>query len=69
MSPLTLKRIKKAKGRVRISKSDTDQPQPTVVEWSVQVLEDGAWQTIYRSRDRTMCEQVISKANGQVILG
>lgn len=68
MSPLTLKRIKKA-GRVRISKSDTNSPQPTVVEWMVQVLEDGAWQTIYRNRDRSLCEQVISKANGQVILG
>lgn len=69
MSPLTLKRIKEAKGKVRIKKSDNSSPTPTVVEWELQVQENGVWQTVFIDRDRTMCEQVISKAARQVILG
>lgn len=69
MSPLTLKKIKDAKGKVRIKKSDNDSSNPTVVEWYVQIMNNGIWETVYRDRDRKLCEQAIQKANRQVILG
>ena len=69
MSPLTLKKIKDAKGKVRIQKSDINSKTPTVVEWYVQVLTNDSWETVFTDRNRTVCEQVISKANRQVILG
>lgn len=61
MSPLTLKRIKEAKGNVRVKSDNSD--------WVVQILEDNTWKTIYKNKERTVCEEAVTKASQQVILG
>jgi len=69
MSPLTLKRIKEAKGNVRIRQSDNSSTTPSIVEWYIQVLENDIWNTIFTNRDRVICEQAVQKAIRRVILG
>lgn len=61
MSPLTLERIKKANGKVRIVEGTDKTSQ-------VQIQESGAWVTIY-TNSRKLCEQVVRGANNKVILG
>ena len=62
MSPLTLDRVKKANGKVRIVESNDKSGH------SVQIQEGGAWITIY-TNSRELCEQVIRGANSKLILG
>lgn len=61
MSPLTLDRIKKADGKVRIIESTGD-------IHSVQIQEAGVWITVY-TNSRQLCEQVVRGANNRLILG
>lgn len=69
MTPLMEQRIKKANGNIKIKQVDNIVNNITVQEWQIQALENGTWQTIYKSRDRCLCERIVSKANRQIILG
>ena len=60
MSPLTLDRIKKANGKVRIVESADAH--------SVQIQESGVWVTVY-TNSRQLCEQAVRGANSKLILG
>lgn len=61
MSPLTLEKIKKANGRVRIVENNS--------EYCIQILDKNVWTTIFKSNDKTICESAIQKANSKLILG
>lgn len=71
MSPLIIDRIKKANGQVRVVPSGglnaTDVASSN--KWSVQVLEGGAWISVFTGDNRQICEQTVRKATSQVILG
>jgi len=71
MSPLTLDKIKKAKGRVRIvsQPAKTNTVGVSVERFAIQIEEDNVWSTIFVGNDRQICESHIRKANSQVILG
>jgi hypothetical protein len=70
MSPLTIERIKKAKGQVRIVPLDGNPNSTIDVErFSVQILENGAWVNVYTDTDRNLCEQAVRQATSKVILG
>lgn len=69
MSPLTLERIKKAKGNVRIISIPQPGQTVTVTTYAIQILENNAWTTVFTDRNRQLCEQTVSKATGQVLLG
>jgi hypothetical protein len=66
MSPLTIDRIKKANGNVRI-KSSTGTNNAT--KYSVQILENGVWVSVLEDHNRSICEQAVRKATSKVILG
>lgn len=70
MSPLTIDRIKKANGQVRIVPVDGNPNGQAMVErFAIQVLENGAWVNVFTGNDRSICEQTIRKATSKVILG
>lgn len=67
MSPLTIERIKKAKGNVRIV--PLDQSGVSVKNYAIQILEGKVWVNVFVNHDRQLCEQAVRKATSQVILG
>lgn len=69
MSPLTLERIKKAKGQVKIAPIADPQKATNVMKYGIQIMESGAWVTIFTDHSRAICEQAVRKAASQVILG
>ncbi|MHA2231324.1 MAG: hypothetical protein ACXAB4_02420 [Candidatus Hodarchaeales archaeon] len=69
MSPLTLERIKKAKGQVKITEISDPQKHTNVMKFGIQIMENGAWVTIFTDHSRQICEQTVRKAASQVILG
>ena len=69
MTPLTLERIKKAKGQVRISSLSDPQKATNVMKYGIQIMEGGAWVTIFTDHSRHICEKAVRKAASQVILG
>lgn len=70
MSPLTIERIKKSKGQVRIVPVDGNPNGSIGVDrFSIQILEDGAWTSVFVGTDRNLCEQAIRQATSKVILG
>lgn len=69
MSPLTLERIKKAKGQVRIAPISDPQKPMNVMVYSIQIMENNAWVTVFTDHSRQICEQAVRKAASQVILG
>ena len=69
MSPLTLERIKKAKGQVKIANITDPQTATNVMKYGIQIMEGGAWVTIFTDHSRQICEQAVRKAASQVILG
>lgn len=62
MSPLTLDRIRRANGNVRIK-------EEAGVGHAIQVLEGGAWITVFVNTSKSVCEQAVRGAAGNVILG
>lgn len=68
MSPLTIDRIKKAKGNVRIVPLEED-ISVSVQKYAIQILEGAAWVNVFVNHDRKICEQTVRKAASQVILG
>jgi hypothetical protein len=70
MSPLTIERIKKAKGQVRIVPLDGN-PNSTINidRYAIQIMEEGVWTNVYVGTDRNLCEQAVRKASNKVILG
>lgn len=68
MSPLTIEKIKKAKGNVRIVPVSEEGPI-TVTKYAVQILEGDAWKNVFINHDRQLCEQTVRKATNKVILG
>lgn len=71
MSPLIIDRIKKANGQVRVVPAGgltVEETAPTN-KWSVQVLEGGAWISVFTGDNRQICEQTVRRATSQVILG
>ena len=68
MSPLTIERIKKAKGNVRIVPLP-EQAGISVKKFAIQILEGKAWVNVFVNHDRQICEQTVRKATSQVILG
>ena len=69
MSPLTLERIKKAKGQVKIASISDPDKVTNVMKYGIQIMENGAWITIFTDHSRLICEQTVRKATNQVILG
>lgn len=69
MSPLTIERIKKANGNVRIVPINESANTISVTKYAIQILEGAAWVNIFVNHDRQLCEQTIKKATSQVILG
>jgi hypothetical protein len=61
MSPLTIDRIKKANGKVKIVESSGS--------YSVQVQEAGVWVTVLSNTSKVVCEQAVRGANNKLILG
>jgi hypothetical protein len=68
MSPLTIERIKKAKGNVRIVPLN-ESTGVSVKKFAIQIMESNAWVNVYVNHDRQLCEQAVRKAASQVILG
>jgi hypothetical protein len=68
MSPLTIDRIKKAKGHVKIVVLSEDDAIK-VSKFAIQILENGAWVNVFVNHDRNICEKTVRKATSQVILG
>ena len=68
MSPLTIDRIKKAKGSVKVVPLTLSEGT-SVQQYAIQVLENGAWVNVFVNPDRSLCEQAVRKATSQVILG
>ena len=68
MSPLTIERIKKANGKVRIATLN-EATDVSSKKFAVQVLEGTAWVNVFVDQDLKICEQTIRKATSQVILG
>ena len=69
MSPLTLDRIKKAGGNVKIVEEKVSNTSVGVNEYHIKILEGDAWVTVYKSRERSICEQAVRGANNRLILG
>lgn len=69
MSPLTLEKIKKAGGNVKISEERVGNTSVDVMEYHIKVKEGDAWVTVYKSRERSICEQAIRGVNSKLILG
>jgi len=69
MSPLTIDRIKKANGKVRIKQLNDPAQSTCVMTYVIQVLEEGVWKTVFTDRSQQICEQAVRKAVSQVILG
>lgn len=61
MSPLTIDRIKRANGNVRIAESAGSH--------CIQVLEGGAWVTVFSHGSKEICEQAVRSAASKLILG
>ena len=68
MSPLTIDRIKKAKGSVRIVPINEDSNISTT-KYAIQILEGEAWVSVFTDHDRQICERAVRKAARQVLLG
>ena len=68
MSPLTIDRIKKANGKVRIVPLD-GQSSVNVKKFAIQILEGPSWVNVFVNHDRQLCEQAVRKAATQIILG
>lgn len=68
MSPLTIDRIKKAKGNVRIIPIN-ESTGISVTKYAIQILEGQAWVNVFVDHDRQICERAVRKATNQVILG
>ena len=68
MSPLTIDRIKKAKGNVRIINLNENN-HINVTKYAIQILEGDAWVNVFVNHDRQICESAVRKAASQVILG
>tara|TARA_R100001244_G_scaffold25113_2_gene25489 strand:+ start:135243 stop:135452 length:210 start_codon:yes stop_codon:yes gene_type:complete len=69
MSPLTLDRIKKAGGNVRITEEKISNTSVAVNEYQIKILEGGAWVTVFKSRERGICEQAVRGVNSRLLLG
>jgi hypothetical protein len=69
MSPLTLERIKKANGQVKVTPIADPQKSTNVMKYGIQIMEGGAWVTIFTDHSKQICEQAVRKATSQVILG
>lgn len=67
MSPLTIERIKKAKGNVKIV--PINEGNVSVTKYAIQILEGKAWTNVFIDHDRQTCEQAVRKATSKVILG
>lgn len=68
MSPLTIDRIKKAKGNVRIVPLKEDS-SINVTKYAIQILEGAAWVNVLVDHDRQICERAVRAATRQVLLG
>lgn len=68
MSPLTIERIKKAQGNIRIVPLNEDN-SVSVTKYAIQILEGDAWTSVFTDHDRNICEQAVRKATSKVILG
>ena len=69
MSPLTLDRIKKAGGNVKVIEQKATDTSVTVMEYHIKILEGAAWVTVYSSKERGICEQAIRGINSKLLLG
>ena len=69
MSPLTLERIKKAKGKVRITTVIDESKATNVAKYAIQIMEGEGWVTVLEDFSRQACEQAVRKAASQIILG
>jgi hypothetical protein len=68
MSPLTIEKIKKAKGNVRIVPINESGPISTT-KYAIQILEGAAWVNVFVDHDRQICERTVRKATSKMILG
>ena len=66
MSPLTLDRIKKANGNIKITPITGTN---SATKYAVQILENGVWVSVMEDHNRSICEQAVRKATSKVILG
>lgn len=69
MSPLTLDRIKKAGGNVKISEEKASDASVAVNEYQIKILEGNAWVVVFKSYEKGICEQAIRGANSRLLLG
>lgn len=69
MSPLTIDRIKKANGSIRIVPINESTTTINITKYAVQILEGSAWVNVFVDHDRQICEQAVRRATSQVICG
>ena len=69
MSPLTVDRIKKANGNVKIVEEQVTSASVAVMEYHIKIFENNAWVTVYKSREKSICEQTVRGLNSRLLLG